>query len=103
MKRCVTCGEVKKETEFNWRYKLKGIRHPTCRECHKSFRKNWYDSNKEKHLESVKERKNRVRNLAKEYVWNYLSKHPCTKCGEIDPTVLEFHHQRRKRSEISRM
>jgi len=79
MKQCVTCGEVKKETEFNWRYKLKGIRHPTCRECHKSYRRNWYISKKEKHLENVRERKDRVRKLAKEYVWNFLAKHPCTK------------------------
>jgi hypothetical protein len=43
MKQCVTCKQWKDEEEFNWRYKALGIRHPTCRECHKGFRKNWYE------------------------------------------------------------
>jgi len=50
MPRCVTCQIDKDEEEFNWRYKSLGVRHPTCRECHKPFRKNWYEDNKERHL-----------------------------------------------------
>ena len=103
MKQCSTCKEWKDEEEFNWRYKALGVRHPTCRECHKDFRKNWYEGNKETHLEQVKARKREARNVAREYVYDYLSTHPCTECGESDPRVLEFHHVGGKDMAISQM
>lgn len=103
MKRCVTCGNWKDEAEFNWRYKSLGIRHPTCRECHKPFRKNWYESNKERHLEQVKTRKYEARNIARGYVWEYLSTHSYINCGESDPVVLEFHHRYEKDRAVSEM
>lgn len=96
MKKCVTCGKEKDETEFNWRYKVLGIRHKTCRECQKVFRNNWYQKNRETHLENVQVRKRNVRHEAREYIWNYLSTHPCEECGEPDPVVLEFHHKKGK-------
>jgi len=101
--KCVTRGEWKEEEEFNWRYKSLGICHPTCRECHKPFRKNWYEGNKERHLEQVKARKVEARNVAREYVWDYLSTHPCIECGENDPVVLEFHHCQGKDKAVSAM
>jgi hypothetical protein len=102
MKRCNSCGIEKEEKEFNYRYKTLGIRHPTCKECQKGFRKNWYEgSAKEKHLENVKARKLRVRDEAREYVYQYLSSHPCEQCGESDPMVLEFHHLEGKDKAVS--
>src|SRR5215216_1890654 len=95
--KCNSCGKFKDEEEFNWRYKALGIRHPTCRECQKPFRKNWYEgSAKERHLKNVKERKEEVRKLAREYVLAYLLTHPCIEWGERDPRVLEFHHRDEK-------
>ena len=94
MKRCNSCGKEKDEEEFNWRYKTLGMRHPTCRECQKPFRKNWYEGDaKGRHLQNVKERKQAVREVAREYVYQYLSTHPCISCGESNPVVLEFHHR----------
>jgi hypothetical protein len=103
MKRCATCGEMKEDTEFNWRYKKRGIRHPTCRRCHKVYRKNWYENNKEEHQANVHERLKRVRKESREFVWDYLSTHPCVECGEDDPIVLEFHHVKGKDKSISQM
>jgi 5-methylcytosine-specific restriction endonuclease McrA len=103
MKRCATCGELKDESEFNWRWKSFGILHPTCRVCHKTYRKNWYENNKETHLANVYERKQRVIQDARAYVWNYLSTHPCVSCGERDPVVLEFDHLYEKDKDISAM
>jgi hypothetical protein len=57
MKQCATCLQWKDEENFNWRYKALGLRHSTCRDCHKSFRKNWYHDNKEEHLQNVKPEK----------------------------------------------
>jgi hypothetical protein len=101
MKRCVTCGEWKDETEFNFRYKVLGIRHPTCRECHRGFRSRWYENHKEDALVRVKERKHNKRDAAREDVYEYLSTHPCTSCGESDPRVLEFHHVGDKERTVS--
>ena len=101
--KCVTCGEWKEEEEFNWRYKSLGIRHPTCRQCHKPFRKNWYEDYKERHLKHVQERKREAWNVAREYVWDYLSTHPCVEYGETNPVVLEFHHRHGKDMAISEM
>jgi hypothetical protein len=74
MKRCVTCGKEKDESEYNWRYKSLGIRHPTCRECHKTYRNNWYQENKESHLENVKIRNHLVQGSSPWSVKNSLSK-----------------------------
>jgi hypothetical protein len=96
MKQCHTCLEWKKEEEFNWRYKDR-VRHHICKECQKPFKRKWYHgSAKERHLENVKARKLRVREEAREYVYQYLSTHPCIQCGESDPVVLEFHHRGNK-------
>jgi len=104
MRRCVTCGEPKEEEDFNWRYKALGIRHVTCRECHKGFRKNWYEGDAhERHLENVQARKKAARQLAREYVYEYLSTHPCIECGENDPRVLEFHHLHGKDMAVSQL
>jgi len=101
---CNHCGVAKDPEEFNWRYKALGIRHPTCRESQKPFRKNWYEGDAhERHLQNVKERKVQARNVAREYVWNYLSDHSCSQCGESDPVVLEFHHVEGKGKEVSVM
>jgi hypothetical protein len=92
-KNCNHCGKYKDEEEFNWRYKALGIRHPTCKECQKPFRKNWYEGDShERHLQNVKERKHLARNVAREYAYKYLETHPCSQCGETDIRVLEFHH-----------
>lgn len=101
--KCASCGEWREQEEFNWRYKSLGIRHVTCRECHKPFRKNWYEANKERHLSQVKARKHHAREVARNYVWDYLSAHPCIECGETNPVVLEFHHRHRKDKAISEM
>lgn len=111
MKKCDHCKKYKDEEEFNWRYKNLGIRHNTCRECKHLFDKKYFEGPaKERHLQQVKERKHAAREVARQYVWDYLSTHPCEyededgdKCGESNPVVLEFHHKHGKEYPISVM
>jgi hypothetical protein len=92
--KCNHCQKYKYPEEFNWRYKALGIRHPTCKECQKPFRKKWYEGDAhERHLQQVRDRKQEVRKVARTYVLAYLMTNPCTECGEDDPRVLEFHHR----------
>src|SRR5215212_3040916 len=75
-RKCDHCGETKHIEEFNWRYKALGIRHNTCRECMKWFNRRYFKgSAHEEHLKNVRERKTVAREVAREYVLNYLATH----------------------------
>ncbi len=101
---CNHCLQEKDEEEFNWRYKVLGIRHPTCRDCAHSFNKDYYEGDaKERHLQQVKERTEVAREAARDYVYGYLLNHPYEICGEADPIVLEFHHVGEKDMTVTRM
>ena len=103
-KKCNHCGKYKDEEEFNWRYKVLGIRNKACRDCQHEFNKTYYEGDaKQRHLKQVKERTEAARDAAREYVYQYLLDHPCDQCGETDPRVLEFHHVGEKEMTITRM
>ena len=110
-KNCNHCGIYKDEEEFNWRFKSLGIRHQTCRECIHKFNKKYFEGDaKERPLANVKERKDLARQVAREYVYNYLLTHPCEgklpngqPCRENDPRVLEFHHVKGKDMAVAAM
>ena len=54
-------------------------------------------------IERVRLNNQRYRQTARDYVYEYLLSHPCSRCGESDPRVLEFHHEGNKEAEISRL
>lgn len=101
---CNHCGILKSVEEFNWRWKKRGERQRTCRTCQNKQKSNWYQKNKESHKANIY--KNKIRNIeiSREYVWEYLSTHPCEECGESDPFVLEFDHVKgKKRAEVTKL
>ena len=101
-RKCDHCKETKNIEEFNWKYKALGVRHDTCRECMKWFVRRYFQgSAHDEHLKNVKERKTAAREVAKQYVWDYLSTNPCIQCGESDPRVLEFHHRGDKDKDVA--
>jgi hypothetical protein len=72
--------------------------------------KNWYENNKDRHVANVRENTKIAKQVAREYVYQYLLTHPCVgpdeagcPYNETDPTVLEFHHVEEKDMEIGRM
>jgi hypothetical protein len=73
-------------------YEHYGQKHSVCRPC-----KRIYD--REQYAKKTKEQKEHKQELQKQryiqnrqYMYDYLSTHPCEVCGESDPVVLEFDH-----------
>ncbi len=102
-KACNICHIEKPIEEFPWKNIIRRKRQAVCKTCTAKRSADWYENNKERHLENVHERKRKMRDEAREYVWNYLKTHPCVLCGESDPIVLEFHHIGDKEIAISEL
>lgn len=90
MKTCTKCIQEKDLHEFSWKNKQKGIRQPQCKTCVNKDSVQWYQSNRDRHIQTA------IRNN-KEYVQRNLdfirSVHLCCEqCGEDHESVLDFHH-----------
>lgn len=101
---CGRCGEKKSLDSYNFRdkehKKIRGI----CKECENHHKANWYQKNKEHHKSKVYERRRKTKEDVRAFLLDYLQSHPCTRCGESDPRVLEFHHVRgKKRHNVGHM
>lgn len=100
---CTKCGVVKPMEEFGWKDRTRGKRHTVCKTCTAVRSSKWYYENQERQKENVKLNNQSYREQAREFVFAYLSAHPCVSCGETDPVVLEFHHRGDKDNEVSRL
>lgn len=103
MKNCTKCGLPKNESEFSW--SIRGVkRHSSCNSCRAEERMDYYERNKKKELEYKIKRQVAKREIARQFVFNYLKQHPCIDCGQADPFVLTFDHVRgTKKMNISQM
>lgn len=61
---------------------------------HKAYLKYYY-KDIERSRESSRKRVNKNAARNKKAIQEYKASHPCIKCGESDPIVLEFHHRDR--------
>jgi hypothetical protein len=101
---CSKCNLEKDIEEFPLRNRLTNRRQSYCKDCKSIMHGNWYEKNKDYQKENARSHRANYRQTAKEYVWDYMSTHPCVSCGESDPHVLEFHHVRgEKVVEVSRL
>jgi len=98
---CNLCQTKKTIYTFAWKSKINKIRQSYCKDCQKIRSKAHYYNNKEKYIEKAKVRNHRILSLIQNYVWDYLSGHPCVDCGENDIVVLEFDHERDKLYNLS--
>jgi len=70
-----------------------------CRACQSS----WYRAHRAQHIANVNDNSRRYRGRNRAFVLEYLLAHPCVDCGESNPAVLEFDHQRDKIGAVSRL
>ncbi len=105
MKTCPACQKEKLEEEFSWKYKAKGKRCATCRECMRLYVKNHYTDNLEYYVKKARRRKKSYLEETYQRLLDYFQSHPCVDCGETAPVVLEFDHIDRKEKlmEVSRL
>lgn len=92
---CCECKEEKPDEEFAW--KKKDVKRASkCKTCHKEYRRNHYEANKEKYIKRAREWDKNNPSIVernKRHVVDYLSKNPCVGCGEKDVVTLTFDHR----------
>lgn len=106
MKRiCKGCGEERDcEQDFNWKYKVRGIRHSRCKYCVSQVSKQHYQDNKQSYMERIHTRDKKILQDNRGKLAAYLAQHPCIDCGQTDIRVLDLDHVRgTKREAIARM
>ena len=90
MKTCTRCKENKSIELFAKRSKSPDGLNTWCKSCFKEY-------DRDRYLNGDKERKaankERIKEAARDHIWNYLLLNPCIDCGESDPLVLEFDHR----------
>jgi hypothetical protein len=92
MKTCSKCLTSKPVDEFYFRNKSKGTRHPYCSECSSTYVKAHYQSNKTYYKKKARVRNDKLKTEYREWLSDYLTKHPCVDCGETECILLEFDH-----------
>ena len=104
------CNIEKPITEFRLRNQFTTRRQSHCIDCALKMGRKWYEENKERHVQNVRENTKKAKQVAREFVHQYLLAHPCQgPDGEgcpyqaTDPAVLEFHHVGEKNWEVGRM
>jgi hypothetical protein len=82
----------KPKSEFNYQNKELGILQDVCRDCQQELVRNRYANNPERARAINRISALNAREVAREYVYQYLLKNPCIDCGETNVLVLTFDH-----------
>lgn len=103
MKKCSKCKIEKETSEFNKKSRNRDGLQSQCKDCYKEVHKKHYEKRTQYYKDKAAKTNilYRIRNL--EYTLNYLAKHRCVDCGEVDPTILEFDHRGDKSYDVSAM
>ena len=102
-KRCGRCGELKPLAAFHRRRASRDGLQSYCRACNTTLAKQFHADNAEHCRDRIGNWVRRIDQENKRRVLVHLRLHPCVDCGEADPIVLEFDHQRDKVSGIAQL
>ena len=87
---CGSCEVDLPDEMFNLNRNRPRGRQSHCKSCvclyDKIYHRNRYDSGIKREQFKVNRERNR------QFIFEYLKSHPCNKCSETDPVVLEFDH-----------
>lgn len=110
MKTCTKCTTNKPFDQFRIRFTHKDInsigRYSSwCKQCYSEYEKETWKSQKPRRGKIKQESRKIIWDRNRQFIFEYLSCHPCVDCSEPDPIVLEFDHvdRNKKEYEISRM
>jgi hypothetical protein len=78
--------------DFAFKNSTSGKRHSRCRACCRLASQQHYSNNKRAYLERNQRNNPLQRETNRIFVTQFLCEHPCVKCGESNPVVLEFNH-----------
>jgi hypothetical protein len=92
---CCRCGKPKPATEFNFKRRAIGQRHPFCRECQHAWNREHYQRNRATYIATAKRHNLEYKTTNVERAVEYLLQHRCVDCGEGDILVLHFDHRDR--------
>lgn len=99
-----TCGRCKKQLpieEFGLNRAMPDGRQGYCKPCRREVKADYYQRTKDRHNPKRAAWTARRRERIQQWILEYLLEHPCVDCGETDPLVLQFDHQRDKLFDIS--
>lgn len=91
MKQCTKCKEFKSGADFQKRAASKDGLHSWCKSCKRNHEREHYAQNSYR-KQYLSDKRKELAEKTKAYIFEYLLKHPCVDCGELDPVVLEFDH-----------
>lgn len=93
---CSSCREDKETDEFNYRNKIKNLRHKRCKACTRKESSNWNSNlstkKRRSRIESKKSSSYRRAQVYQIKLYEYLHTNGCSFCGENNPVVLDFDH-----------
>jgi len=104
MRQCIRCTQWKDESEFNTRNTEKGYLQSVCKTCQQEQGKERYMNDPETVKEINRLARQKGKDRARQFLFEYLSNQVCADCGEADIRVLTFDHVRgEKRYNIADM
>lgn len=105
IKKCAHCKETKPIEAFAYSNRILQTRQKHCRDCMSQFNKASYAKKTEEERQKIYDNRRKRAEQARQYIWDYLSTHPCIACGETDPLLLEFDHKdpKSKRDHVSNL
>lgn len=101
MKECNRCHIVKDDSEFSFRNRAKGTLQPYCKECKKEIDRELYSTNHSDRQSKIRNRQNKVQTELKNYLTELKKNSKCAICNENRWWVLDFHHTRDKKFNVS--
>ena len=86
------CNKCNKEYPIEMFYMDRTRVRLQCKSCNLAYRREYYKNNPHAY-EYKKEKQHKRRFGNAKLLYKYKLEHPCIKCGETDPIVLEFDHR----------